>query len=503
MLFNSYIFILGFLPITLIVFYQLNKYRLVKLSLLWLIIASLFFYAYSNFVPIEGQPATPQYLFLIILSLVFNYQMGLWIAKSQPKSQQSKIKLWLAIIVNLALISYYKYANFIFDSINGVFNTQFHLVQLGLPLGISFYTFTQIAYLVDTYRGETQKPRSDLTTYSLFIALFSHVTAGPIVRYHELIPQFRNLRNFIFNHRNFTLGLVLFCLGLAKKVLIADNISPWVGAIFRNVDSLNFIEAWFGALSYTLQLYFDFSGYSDMAVGIGLMLNLILPYNFNSPYKATSIVDFWRRWHITLSNFLRDYLYIPLGGNRKGNTRKYLNLMLTMLLGGLWHGAGWTFVIWGGLHGFYLCINHAWHKLNLRMSKYLAGFITFIGVVISWVLFRAASLSDAMKILQTMSGMNGILIPGSSKGKLAFLDHFGIQLKHWSEFSYIPEVAGSQFNSILCLIFLILGVTLLPNTQQMLEKFRPNQWWAIFIGIITSFSLLSLNRVSEFLYFQF
>jgi alginate O-acetyltransferase complex protein AlgI len=503
MLFNSYLFIFIFLPITLLVFYQLARFRLIKLALIWLTIASLFFYSYWNFFPHEGQPATPQYFFLIILSLVFNHQVGAWLTNCQPKSKQAKILLWIGIIVNLSLISYYKYANFIFNSINNIFNTQISLLQIVLPLGISFYTFTQIAYLVDAYRGETKKNNYDLITYTLFITFFPHLIAGPIVRHDELIPQFHQLRKIIFSHKNFTLGLIWFCLGLSKKVLIADNISPWVSLIFINTDSLNFIEAWFGALSYTLQLYFDFSGYSDMAVGLGLMFNIILPINFNSPYKATSIVDFWRRWHITLSNFLRDYLYIPLGGNRKGNIRRYVNLMITMLLGGLWHGAGWTYVIWGGLHGLYLCINHAWYKLNLKIPEFVAWLITFLAVIISWVLFRAANLSSAIEIFKTMVGVNGITLPASPQGKLAFLTNLGFQLKNWTDFNYLPEVNGSKFNSLICLVVLTFCVTFLPNTQQMIEKFRPNQWWAIFVGIITSLSLLSLNRVSEFLYFQF
>ncbi|PSF37691.1 membrane-bound O-acyltransferase family protein [Aphanothece hegewaldii CCALA 016] len=503
MLFNSYIFIFFFLPITLVGFYIINKFRLIKLSIIWLTITSLFFYSYWNFVPTEGQSSTPQYFFLIILSLVFNHQMGAFITNCQPKSKQASILLWCGIAVNLALIGYYKYANFIFNSINEIFGTQITLLQIVLPLGISFYTFTQIAYLVDAYRGETKNNNYDLLTYTLFITFFPQLIAGPILRHDELIPQFRNLRKFIFSQRNFTIGLVWFCLGLSKKVLIADNISPWVGAIFKNTDSVNFIEAWFGALSYTFQLYFDFSGYSDMAIGLGLMFNIIIPLNFNSPYKATSIVDFWRRWHITLSNFLRDYLYIPLGGNRKGNVRRYINLMITMLLGGLWHGAGWTYVIWGGLHGLYLCINHGWAKLNLKMPKFVAWLMTFIAVIISWVLFRSASFSDAMEILKTMVGMNGITLPASPQGKLAFLSHLGFQLKTFADFNYLPVVNGSKLNSLMCIILLTFWVAYLPNTQEMIEKFRPNKWWAIFVGVITSLSLLSLNRVSEFLYFQF
>ena len=299
------------------------------------------------------------------------------------------------------------------------------------------------------------------------------------------------------------LGLSLFSLGLCKKVLIADTISPWVALGFNNAEDLSFIEAWVGALSYAFQLYFDFSGYSDMAIGLGLMFNIKLPINFNSPYKAISISDFWRRWHITLSNFLRDYLYIPLGGSRRTELRCCSNLMITMLLGGLWHGAGWNYVIWGGLHGVYLSINHWWRKLNIPMPKVLAWVITFIAVIISWVLFRGQNIQDSLDILQTMIGLNGVVIPGEAKGKLSVLVNFGFQLKSWSDLAYLPKLWGSKSLSILTLIVLTFSVILLPNTQEILAKLKPTWSWAILIGVLTSVALLSLNRVSEFLYFQF
>ena len=298
-------------------------------------------------------------------------------------------------------------------------------------------------------------------------------------------------------------GLVLFGLGMAKKVLIADNVSPWVAPVFNHAGSVTFIEAWVGAISYTIQLYFDFSGYCDMAIGLGWMINIDLPINFDSPYKSTSIVEFWRRWHITLSNFLRDYLYIPLGGNRKGQVRRYVNLIATMLLGGLWHGAGWTYVIWGGLHGLYLCINHGWTKLGLSLPKLVAWGVTFLAVIVGWVIFRAKNLPDAIDILQAMVGMHGIVLPGEAKGKLAILSQFGIQLKSWSSLAYIPEVNGNKGASIFVLVVLTLCTALLPNTQEILDKFKPTWWWAVGVGLITSACLLSLNRVSEFLYFQF
>ncbi|HBL11275.1 MAG TPA: membrane-bound O-acyltransferase family protein [Cyanobacteria bacterium UBA11162] len=497
MLFNSYIFIFVFLPITLLVFFGLARFRLTKVAVVWLTITSFYFYGYWS-IP---------YLALMLISVVFNHQMGRAIDRAidnvDPKTNQAKTLLWIGIIVNLLIISYYKYANFFISSLNSVLSTTITSPEIILPLGISFYTFTQIAYLVDAYRGETKGYKYDLLTYSLFVTFFPQLVAGPILRHDELILQFRQLRSFVFSHKNMALGLTMFSLGLSKKVLIADNLSPWVAPVFNNAEAVSFIEAWVGALSYTFQLYFDFSGYSDMAIGLGLMFNIRLPINFDSPYKAISITDFWRRWHITLSNFLRDYLYIPLGGSRRGELRRYINLLLTMLLGGLWHGAGWTYVIWGGLHGLYLSINHWWRKLNIPLPKLLAWSVTFIAVVVGWVLFRAKTLPDGMEILQAMVGMKGIVIPGEAQGKLAVLTKFGLQLQSWKDFVYLPEVNGSKFLSMVVLVGLTLCATLLPNTQQILQKLKPTWWWAAWVGVLASFCLLSLNRVSEFLYFQF
>ncbi|MEQ9671580.1 MBOAT family O-acyltransferase [Coleofasciculus sp. G2-EDA-02] len=493
MLFNSYVFIFIFLPITLIVFFGLAKFKLLKLATICLTISSFIFYGYWNIA----------YLPLLVISIVFNHQMGKAIENTKPEGKEAKILLWVGISINLAIIAYYKYANFFLYSINGILNTELIIPTIILPLGISFYTFTQIAYLVDAYRGETKNSNYDLLTYSLFISYFPQLIAGPILRHDELIDQFRQKRHFIFSQKNMALGLTMFSLGLSKKVLIADNISPWVAPVFNNPGDVSFIEAWVGALSYTFQLYFDFSGYSDMAIGLGLMFNIRLPINFNSPYKATSIIDFWRRWHITLSNFLRDYLYIPLGGSRRGQVRRYTNLLITMLLGGLWHGAGWTYVIWGGLHGTYLSINHGWRKLSVPLPKLLAWMVTFISVIMGWVLFRARSLPEALELIQTMVGINGVILPGEPQGKLSILTQFGLQLKSWNNLVYLPEVNGSKALSLVILIALTLSVTFLPNTQEILQHLKPRWWWAAWVGILASFSLLSLNRVSEFLYFQF
>ena len=493
MLFNSYIFIFLFSPITLICYFTLGRFHLVKAAKILLLIASLFFYGYWN----------PPYLLLMVISIIFNYEIGFAIATVKLKSQQAKVLLWTGIGINLASICYYKYANFFLSSVNSVFKSSITLNEIFLPLAISFYTFTQIAYLVDAYRGETQENKYDIITYSLFVVFFPQLIAGPILRHDELIPQLGKLKNHIFSHKNFAYGITLFSLGLSKKVLIADNISPWVSTVFDNADKLSFIEAWVGALSYTFQLYFDFSGYSDMAIGLGLMFNIKLPINFNSPYKATSISDFWRRWHITLSNFLRDYLYIPLGGSRKGEFRRYTNLIITMLLGGLWHGAGWTFVLWGGLHGMYLSINHWWHKLKAPLPTFLAWGLTFLSVIYGWVLFRAATLHDGLEIIKTMTGFNGVVLPGEPRGKLAILTNFGIGLERWTELEYLPVLNGSKSLAILAFIGLVVWIKVLPNTQEVIKKMQPTWWWAVTVGLMASICLLSLNRVSEFLYFQF
>ena len=493
MLFNSYVFIFLFLPIVIAVYFALGRLRLIKAARIWLLGASLFFYGFWN----------PPYLALMLLSIAFNHQIGNAIASVKLRSNKAKILLWLGIVINLAAICYYKYANFFLDSVNGLFQSNLTFNEVFLPLAISFYTFTQIAYLVDAYRGETRENKYDIVTYSLFVVFFPQLIAGPILRHDELIPQFGKLKNYLFSHKNFAYGITLFSLGLGKKVLIADNISPWVAIAFNNIDSLTFIEAWVGALSYTFQLYFDFSGYSDMAIGLGYMFNIILPINFNSPYKATSISDFWRRWHITLSNFLRDYLYIPLGGSRKGELRRYSNLIITMLLGGLWHGAGWTFVIWGGLHGLYLSINHWWRKLKAPFPSWFAWIITFMAVVFSWVLFRASDLPSGMKMLGTMTGFYGFALPGEPSGKLSFLSSIGIELVRWPDLKYLPVLASSKAIAIISLLGLTLWVKLLPNTQEVMSKLKPTWWNAVAVGLMASLCLLSLNKVSEFLYFQF
>ncbi|MCG8098700.1 MAG: MBOAT family protein, partial [Candidatus Thiodiazotropha taylori] len=360
MLFNSFEFIFLFLPITFFVFFFIGKRNHHRVAISWLILCSLFFYGWWD----------PAYLGLILFSMLFNYSFGIMLS-SDSNGIYKKTLLIIGVAVNLSLLGYFKYTNFLVDQINIVAGTEFNIERIVLPLAISFFTFQQIAYLVDAYRKETNE--YNFLKYCLFVTFFPQLIAGPIVHHKEMLPQFDQDSIYKINNHYLALGLTIFSIGLFKKVVLADNVAVYANLIFsaaENGEPLSFFEAWVGALAYTFQLYFDFSGYSDMAIGLAYMFGIKLPINFNSPYKATSIIDFWRRWHITLSRFLRDYLYFTLGGNKMGLVRRYANLFITMLLGGIWHGAGWTFVFWGMLHGFYLMVNHAWRKFRSSVLKW-------------------------------------------------------------------------------------------------------------------------------------
>ncbi len=356
----------------------------------FLVFASLFFYSWWNVA----------YLPIILSSLLFNYIIGNSLNENFKKVRvHKKHLLAFGIISNISLLGYFKYTDFLINNFNLTFDGSVPLLHLALPLAISFFTFQQIAYLVDSYRGETAE--YDFLNYALFVTFFPQLIAGPIVHHSEMMPQFASRWNLVKNYKNISLGLFIFSIGLFKKVVIADSFAVWAAAGF-NASTLNFFEAWATSLSYTFQLYFDFSGYTDMAIGAALLFNIKLPINFNSPYKALDIQDFWRRWHITLSRFLRDYVYIPLGGNRKGSLRTYTNLLATFIIGGIWHGAGWTFVFWGFLHGMALVIHRFWKSLGMNMPKVLAWFITFNFINIAWVFFRAKEWSDAVMVLRGM-----------------------------------------------------------------------------------------------------
>lgn len=471
MLFNSYIFIFAFFPVVLWGFYQIGKFRQ-NGAMLWLALASLFFYGWWD----------ARYVGLLMGSIVFNFSMAVFIGRriASQSIRQAKFILVVAIAGDLTLLGYYKYANFFAENFNRLTGSALPISEIFLPLGISFFTFTQIAYLVDTYKGKVTEYGS-FVHYTLFVTYFPHLIAGPVLHHKEMMPQFAQTDACRVNLNNMAVGLAIFVLGLTGKLLLADPLGRFASPIFNAAAAGGrpmLFEAWIGALAYTLQLYFDFSAYSDMAIGLSLMLNVRLPMNFNSPYQATSIIDFWRRWHITLSRFLRDYLYIPLGGNRKGTMLRYLNLMVTMLLGGLWHGAGWTFVIWGGLHGVYLMMNHGWRALKGRLgwtksgcvANFGAGVLTFIAVVVGWVFFRADNVAAALLLLKGMSGLNGISLHVSLK------DLVGPYVMAYPMVVFENTLPLTRLNSQEAVGILLIGLGIacgLPNARQLFLRYHP------------------------------
>lgn len=492
MLFNSYEFIFAFLPITFFIYFYLNSKRLTVASKGFLVFASLFFYSWWNIA----------YLPLILISMLFNYTIGNSLSKSNDENKKglkktfsNKSILVFGIVCNVALLAYYKYADFFIENFNLVTSSNVNLLHLVLPLAISFFTFQQIAYLVDSYRGETKE--YDFLNYALFVTFFPQLIAGPIVHHKEMMPQFASSWNMVKNYKNIALGLFIFSIGLFKKVVIADTFAVWATAGFDNAQTLNLIEAWATSLSYTFQLYFDFSGYTDMAIGIALMFNIKLPINFNSPYKATNIQDFWRRWHITLSRFLRDYIYIPLGGNKISSFRTYSNLLATFVIGGLWHGAGWTFVFWGFLHGMALIIHRIWSNLGFKMNTILAWFITFNFVNVAWMFFRAKEWDDAIKVLKGMVGLSGVVLAEKYNTIFSFLNNYGII------FDKVTGNIGDGSKSLIWIGFGIFFILFFKNSTEKSKEFAINNKSLFLTLIYFLSSILSLNQVSEFLYFNF
>lgn len=477
MLFNSFEFILLFLPITFAVYFFLNHNKLIELAKGWLVLASLVFYSYWNI----------KYLPLILCSMIFNYSIGTTLNSENNLKINRKAVLIFGITANLLLLGYYKYYDFFLSNLNA-FGMHLKLLQIILPLGISFFTFTQIAYLVDAYKKEVRE--ADFLNYALFVTYFPHLIAGPILHHSEMMPQFAKLKNKIINHKNISLGILLFTAGLLKKVIIADNLSPIVVQGFDTASHLTILEAWITSFAYTFQLYCDFSGYTDMALGLSWMFNIKLPENFNSPYRAQNIQDFWRRWHMTLSRFLKNYVYIPLGGNKNGEFNTYKNLFLTFLIGGLWHGAAWTFIMWGALHGFALVFHRFWKKLDIKMHSFIAWFVTFNFVNITWIFFRAKTFNDALKLLKGMFGFEGFAVPKIYHGLIRIESISGIK---WEDYTF----------AIILIIILLLGTVVLSKAKQVQEYFKPNYAWCVVLGIIFAFAFVQMNNASEFLYFNF
>lgn len=488
MLFNSYQFLFLFLPANLLMYYGGLKLKSNQLPFFILLIASLIFYA-------VWQVA---YLGLLFLSVLWNFSFGQFILNLRRKNKvnYSYWALLIAISGNLALLGYFKYTNFILLNLQRLFQVHWHIAEIVLPLGISFYTFTQIAYLVDAYREKIDD--HSLFKYILFVTFFPHLIAGPILHHKDMIAQFswKHLSSSRIIVNIYT-GTLIFLLGLYKKVGVADPLSIIANAGFEHASSLHCVDAWLTSISYTFQLFFDFSGYSDMAVGLGLIMQIRLPINFNTPYLAINIQDFWRRWHITLSNFLRDYLYIPLGGNKKSELITYRNLLITFLLGGLWHGAGWTFIIWGFLHGIGLVTYRYWSKLNITLPKLLSIFLTFLFVNCAWVYFRANDVHQAHQILHAMLNFNDFYQPISWFNFHEILNQYRMD-------GQIPLISSSEMAwTLSCFSGLFLIYFIFNNVHTMAEKIRPNILNGFLFGILTLIILLKLNRTTQFLYFDF
>jgi alginate O-acetyltransferase complex protein AlgI len=484
MLFTSGLFLFAYLPVAVIMFFALARLFGPGAAAAWLAFMSLAFYGYWM----------PAYLALLLGSIALNYFGGIAITRAGDRARAITAAF---IIADLLILAFFKYYNFFTDNLRAV-AVPLPVLNVVLPIGISFFTFTQIAFLVDTYKGKARDARP--IHYTLFVTYFPHLISGPILHHAEMMPQFAEERTYRPRLDNFAIGLTFLICGLMKKVLVADSVSGIADHAFTAAAAgqVGPLHAWEGAIAYALQIYFDFSGYSDMAVGISLLLNIQLPYNFASPYRSTSIVDFWRRWHMTLSRFLRDYLYIALGGSRRGNVRRYLNLAVTMLLGGLWHGAAWTFVIWGALHGFYLVVNHGWRWLAGRMgglalpaplSGALGWVLTMLAVLIAWVFFRATNVAEAVQMLRAMAGH----VPATDL------------------------LAGRQ-TSWMILVPLLAFTVLLPNSQSVImDRLKPAiersiarggaaVWSAMGVGVvlIAWLALVAASREnSAFIYFNF
>ncbi|WP_088285350.1 MBOAT family protein [Ideonella sp. A 288] len=483
MLFNSFEFIFGFLPVVWLLFFAAARWGQWP-ALLWLTAASLFFYGWWN----------PRLLWLLLASAAANFLLGRLLSRWTPEgttSARSRGLLVAAVTANLLLLGYYKYTNFLIGTANALLSTHTGLVDLVLPLGISFFTFTQIAYLVDIHRGLARE--ADALRYLLFVTYFPHLIAGPVIHHQQMMPQFGWPQNFRPQRANMESGLAIFAIGLFKKVVIADHLALLATPVFDAAaqgQPVSTAAAWVGALAYALQLYFDFSGYSDMAVGLSRMFNITLPINFDSPYKAGNLIEFWRRWHMTLSAFLRDYLYIGLGGNRRGKARRFVNLFLTMLLGGLWHGASWNFVLWGALHGLGLIVNHAWRALAAGLSlptlpgqAWAGRLFTFLFVVLAWVPFRAADLPTTWALWARMADLGHLAWP-----ELCAAGHVGLLLAlavAW----WLPNT--------------VEWVDRAPSAGPRLPAWRATPRWGVAMGATLGVSMLFFSKNSPFLYFQF
>lgn len=503
MLFNSYIFIFLFLPLCLGGFYLFAHWGKSVPARLWLTGFSLWFYGYFN----------PSYLLIMICSILFNYVVfkGMELAgRKSPKC--CRPVMIFGVAANLAVLFYFKYYDFFVENVNAVFGTSFVLKGILLPLGISFFTFQQIGFVVDAYRGEVKN--CSFLDYALFVSFFPQLIAGPIVSQSEMLPQFAQIGRKRLDLEKFTAGIYLFTLGMVKKVLVADTFGLAVDWGYSNIPALSSVDSLLLVFFYSIQLYFDFSGYCDMARGLAWLFGMEIPVNFNSPYKAVNIIDFWRRWHITLSRFFRQYVYIPLGGNRKGRPRMYANLILIFLLSGIWHGAGWTFVTWGAAQGVLYIITRACQlyrkdhprsgtaaalRFPHRLTMAAGTLFTFCYYSFACVFFRSETMTQAFAVFRRLF-TGGIALPAAS-----FLEGFNLD-----EFWYVIKLLrldALPYSSLYLPAIIILGTLLViflaPNAGQCAERFRPRAWNALLTAFLFLWCVLSLSGVSSFLYFNF
>lgn len=485
MLFNSFTFFVFFAVVACGYFF-LNSSRLITAAKLWLLAASVFFYGFWNY----------YFIGVLAYSIVSNYTVSSAINNSNVRKRK-KALLVIGIANNILLLCYFKYTNFFIDNINYFFESDLTFFKIILPLGISFFTFQQIAYLIDTYRGIVKE--HSLIDYSLFVSFFPQLIAGPIVHHREMMPQFKTLKNIRPNPQNIYNGLILFSIGLCKKNFLADSLAQWAnyGHDIANAQQ-HFFDAWTTSLAYTFQLYFDFSGYMDMATGTAMILNIFLPKNFDSPYKSISIQQFWRKWHITLGHFLRDYLYIPLGGSRHGTSRTLINYIVVFTLGGLWHGAAWTFVIWGLAHGCAMSIAHLWMKSTIRIPKAISWLSTFTFVNMAWVIFRANDIQSAYEIIKGMLGLNGISLH-------LYLENYLHQLSRFNITFAAFEVGQSYgvTNAILAITCSFAIVIWGTPSRQIASGTTPRLAYDFLFAINMTLGIITLYKVTEFIYYQF
>jgi len=489
MLFNSYPYLVFFLPLTAFLSFLLNRRERHEEAKILLILASLGFYGYHEF----------RTLPVLLASVLVNYYSCTLFNAVHPRRRKPLLVALLSF--NLGLLVYYKYSGFLVSNANSLFHTGFSMPDLLVPLGISYLTFLQIAYCVDSYRGVVRN--NSFLNYTLFAVFFPKVISGPIAHHNDILPQLDDPSTKTFSWQNLSTGLFLLSIGLFKKVVVADNLAPYVNFGFDQAQALSFFSGWATSLGYTLQLYFDFSGYTDMALGSALFLNLKLPLNFASPYKSTDIRQFWQTWHITLGRFLRDYLYIPLGGNRKGKLCTYRNLLITFIVCGVWHGAGWLFFLWGLLHGIAIVVHRAWNRTGIRMHRALAWFLTFNFVNIAWIFFRAKEWEDALKVLKGMANIQSIGWEGVHLRQF-IVYYLKDHQRHALEI--LAGVQGGEAMTLLGMLCITAFVVLAGNSNRYLENFTPRfRHVCFFVASFLFFVICNtyLAVRSEFIYFQF